>query len=464
MAESPHLIEYFLIMGFEELYIQEKIIKNFNQNMIIKLEEEEQKQKKRNPESQVFNEYKCRHLPTILSSIGSNFTVPISTDLLIKNVFPIPPSIYYTTIDNFIYEPYPLNVVFSNIQNKIVNIGYAYIFYENRIIFNRAKIYIPKAFVIISQYPFFNTFNKICQELLENQFRNKLLQIPIEIQLYNIINFIPAPVNEKLNITFFPSNELSEIARCKSDLDLINLNRQQIYNFNKLSGYRQSEINMSAIFCVLPIDVIIQTYIQLLIGKTIAVFCKNLEILNMTIYIFQQFLYPLAYDETVNCLSPIRYFCTEICQQNMVGFLCSYSEINNYNPFRELEEGEYKCLTESEENEDLDYYLFSCDFVLDLDKKILEYVDNNREMIDYEEYKEKTLKIFEFTKKMFFLHKDSEKNSDLESSLYTLITDLREISFKLTYLQKKEKDTIPDFLILIINLIVEYKMLFINLI
>ena len=26
MAESPNLIEYFLIMGFEELYIQEKII------------------------------------------------------------------------------------------------------------------------------------------------------------------------------------------------------------------------------------------------------------------------------------------------------------------------------------------------------------------------------------------------------------------------------------------------------
>ena len=30
MAISPNLIEYFLIMGYEESYIQEKIIKNFN--------------------------------------------------------------------------------------------------------------------------------------------------------------------------------------------------------------------------------------------------------------------------------------------------------------------------------------------------------------------------------------------------------------------------------------------------
>ena len=443
MAESPHLIEYFSIMGFEELYIQEKIIKIFSQEMFLKLEEEEQKIQNLNPGAKIFKEYKCRYLPTILSSIGSNFTEPIPIEILINNVFPIPPSVIYTTIDNNIFEPNPLNIVFSNIQNKVVNIGYAYIFYENRIIFNKGKIYIPKAFVIISQYPFFNTFNKICKELLEKEFKNKLLQIPIEIQLYNIINFIPAPVNENLNITFFPSNELSEITRCKSDLDLINLNRQQIYNLNQLSGYRQSEINISAIFSVLPVDVIIQTYIQLLTGKTIAVFSKNLDILTMTIYIFQQFLYPLNYNETVNCLSPIRYFCTEICEQTMVGFLCSYEEINNYNPFRELEEGEYKCLSESEENEDLDYNLFICDFILDLDKKCLKYVENNKDIENYDEYKEETLRILELTNKIL-THKDNEI-SDFESSLKNLITNLKEISFKLTYLQNKEKCAIPDF-------------------
>ena len=441
MAESPNLIEYFLIMGFEELYIQQKIIKNFNEKILLELDEEEQKNKKLNPETKIFKEYKCRHFPTILSSIGSNFSKTIPSELLIKKVFPVPPSIFYTTTDNFIYEPYSLNIVFTNIQNNIVNIGYAYLFYENRIIFNKAKIYIPKAFVIISQYPFFNTFSKFCQELLENQFKNKYLQIPIEIQLYNIINFTPSPISEKLNITFFPSYELSDIYKCESDLDFIHLNRQQIYNLTQLSGYRQSEIDISIIFCVLPVDIIIQAYLQLLIGRTIAFFSKNIEILNMTLYIFQQFFYPLSPDETVNCLSPTRYFCTEFYSQNIVGFLCNYEDINDFNPFKDQNEKKYKRLSEDEENEDLDFNLFSCDFALDLDKKYLEYVENNNELENYEEYKENTLKILEFTKRLLSPHKENE-NSYLECSLKKLINDLKEISFKLTY---KEKQKIPNF-------------------
>ena len=443
MAESPNLIEYFLIMGFEEIYIKEKIIKYFTEKILLDLDEEEQKNKKINPDRKIFKEYKCRHSPTILFSVGSNFSKPISNEMLIKSVFPIPPSVFYTTIDNFIYEPYSLNIVFTNIQNNIVNIGYAYIFYENRIIFNKAKIYIPKAFVIISQYPFFNTFNKICQELLEKQFKHKLVQIPIEIQLYNIVNFIPAPVNNKLSITFFPSNELSDISRCENDINFINLNRQQIYSLNQLSGYRQLDFDISVIFCVLPVDIIIETYLQLLTGRTIAFFSKNLEILNMTLFIFQQFFYPLSPDETVNCLSPTRYFCTEFYPQNIVGFLCSYEEIEDYNPFKEKEDSPFKRLSEDEENEDLDYNLFGCDFVLDLDKKHLEYVENNKEMENYEEYKENTLKILEFTKKML-IHKENE-NSYLECSLKNLISNLKEISFKLTYLQNKEKQKIPNF-------------------
>ena len=94
----------------------------------------------------------------------------------------------------------------------------------------------------------------------------------------------------------------------------------------------------------------------------------------MTIYLFLQFFYPLAHDETVNCLSPTRYFCTEFSSQNIVGFLCDYNEIDNYNPFKEVEGRQFNFLSEDEENEDLDFNLFGCDFVLDLDNKVLEYI------------------------------------------------------------------------------------------
>ena len=91
------------------------------------------------------------------------------------------------------------------------------------------NFYVPKAFLIISQYPFFNTFNKLCIELLEKQFKNKNIEIPIEIQLYNIINYIPAPVNDSYNIAFFPSNQLSEIVDFKSDEDFIHKKKRIIY-------------------------------------------------------------------------------------------------------------------------------------------------------------------------------------------------------------------------------------------
>jgi hypothetical protein len=130
MASSPHLIEYFLIMGYDESYIQEKIIKNFDSQTQIELELAEQKSKKLNPEIKILNEYKCRNLPTILFSLGSNFSEGLeSENELIKRVFPIPPSVLYTIIDNtFAYDPSANDVVFSNIQNTVVNIGYAHIF------------------------------------------------------------------------------------------------------------------------------------------------------------------------------------------------------------------------------------------------------------------------------------------------------------------------------------------------
>ena len=444
MAESPNLIEYFLIMGYEELYIQEKIFKSFNQKMLLELEEEKEKNKKSNPDSRIFKEFYCRHLPTILSSIGSNFSEPINSDLLIKNVFPLPPSIFYTINDNIPTSLSTLNIVFSNIQNNIVNIGYAYIFYENRYLLNKIKFYIPKAFVIISQYPFFNTFNQICQELLENQFKNKLLEIPIEIQLYNIVNFIPAPINENLRISFFPLNELSQIEKCDIESNFINLNRQQSYIFKQLSGYRDIELDITSIFKILPVEVIIQVFIQLLIGRNIAFFSKNIEILNITIFIFQQLLYPLNFDETVICLHPKIYFCSEYYNQNIVGFPCSFDEIENYNPFKKEEE-KSKFINEDEENEDLDYKLFGCDLILDLNnkdlnKRNLEYVDNNICMENYEEYKENTLKILELTKKILNSHKKRE-DSIFESSLNSLIKNLKEFIFKFNFKQDTIKTT-----------------------
>ena len=76
MSQCPTM-SCFLIMGYEESYIQEKIIKNFTIQTQAELELAEQKNKKLNPDSKILNEYKCRNLPSILFSLGSNFSEPL---------------------------------------------------------------------------------------------------------------------------------------------------------------------------------------------------------------------------------------------------------------------------------------------------------------------------------------------------------------------------------------------------
>ena len=435
MASSPHLMEYFLIMGYDESYIQEKIIKNFNQQTLLELESAEQKSKKLNPETKILNEYKCRNLPSILFSLGSNFSDPLQNeDQIIKDVFPVPPSVLYSIIDTFIYEPMSNDVVFSNIQNNVVNIGYAHIFYEGKNILEKLRIYIPKAFVIISQYPFFLTFKNICIELL-NQFKNKLLQIPIEIQLYNIINFIPAPVNFDISMTLFPQNELSEIvAKCLCDKQLIQLNRQKEYKLTQLSGYRDTEVDISVIFCILTSDIIIEIFVQLLAGHTIAIFSNNISLLNMTIFIFQEMFYPISNNESIKSLSPLKFFNSDMIQQNLVGFVCSYEELEMY------EKGETLCDDDEPPNEFSQ--MFVCDFILDLDKKKFEYLESdNSEMPNNSE---NVKKISEMVKKIINSH-NKDSGSNFERALRTLSNNLNEIAFKLTYGNKNQ--IIPDYFV-----------------
>ena len=437
MAKSKHLMEYFLILGYEESYIYEEIIKKIN----IKLESDEKDKEIKG--GNIVSEFRCRHLPTILSTINSNFSEPMAEEIhIIKNIFPIPPTIYYTSRSNITYEPNPINVIFTNIQNEVVNIYYSYIFYEKELAYNKSIIYIPKAFVILSQYPFFNTFKNICKELLYSQFKNNSLEIPIEIQLYNIVNFTPSPWDSKLNFTFFPSNDLDSIEKCESDKDLLNLGTQKIYNLNQLSGYRQSEIDFSVIFCVLPIELIVQIYLQIITSSTIAFFSKNIEILNATIYIFQQLLYPLSHEEIVHTLSPIRYFCTDLYIQNMVGFLCSYSDVNNYDPSRKLKKDEFKCLSQDEEMEEFDNNLFGCDYVVDLDKKRFVDVYNNTDMDNYEKYRNEKIDILNFIVNMFY-NDQSEENTELEISIMKLINSLKKINSKLKYSEKLDK--VPNY-------------------
>lgn len=442
MAESPRLLENFLIIGYEDTYLQEVIYKNI-QNIINqdpdKMEKYETKMRKGSDTKGVYREYKCRNLPTILGSISSNFDGSIfDCNQIIEEVFPVPPSIYYAYQESTPNDSY--NIVFTNIQNNVVNIGYGYSFFEIKSI-NKLKLYIPKAFVIISQYPLFNIFNQLCIQI-KKLFSLDQLEIPIEIQIYNIVNFTPAPINSSMKMTLIPSEELFIINRFKNSEEFINLNKQEKYFLEQLSGYRCSDINFSELFSVLSVETIIEVYLEFLSGKIIGFFSKHIEILNMTMYIFQQFFFPLSPNESVAGLSPLKFFCSENIDQYIVGFTCGYEDLENHNPFRELKPGEFRCMNEEDEKKDLDPLLFKCDYILDLDKKILK--EQDKYCCDTEMEKNKNnQKLNEYFKKV--IGGSINNNSSLDFSIAILHQKLKEISYKLTSYQHNNS-SLPKFI------------------
>jgi hypothetical protein len=115
---STHLIDYFLIIGYEEIYIEQKLLKLIQKNI------------NDNKSSSSSNKYKLNDYPTILSSVSSDFEDEImDEEEIIKYIFPEPPTILYSVVgDNFDVDIKPKNIIFSKIDDDINNIGYSYTF------------------------------------------------------------------------------------------------------------------------------------------------------------------------------------------------------------------------------------------------------------------------------------------------------------------------------------------------
>ena len=268
LSYSKNIIECFSIIGYEEKLLPDiisdyKISKNQN------------------------------YYPTIISSIISSedFGI-IDNDFIISQIFTKKPQfILKSKINNLSQEePSIKNIIYSFMidspdssdgEKKIFYTCYAYIFheiytYEN----NNSKseeYYIPKAFCIISQYSFFGFFKYICSNLYQLLLQNEKTtnnKLPLEIIIYNIVNFIPSPLNYNINYCLFKDILLSS------------------YNLPQLSGYPTLDFNIFEIFNILPVRLFIEIYIYTIIEQSILFFSSNLEILNMVMFIFYSLNYP----------------------------------------------------------------------------------------------------------------------------------------------------------------------------
>ena len=274
LGHSPNLIEYFGIIGFSENFIPELLssLKSTNTN----------------PQSQTKNI--SPYSPTVLSSLTSKDDYGIvDNDLIINQLYPENPKIFNWEPNQ--PEPEKSSVIYSfcfdsqDGQEKIFYTCFGYKFYElyknkkneeeeTEETENEEQYYLPKAFCIISQYSFFNAFYNICTNLYDILVNKKNI-IPFEILLYNIINYIPSPINNKLDLYLFPNE--------KEDLKI---------EINQLTGFPNVDFDLYEIFNLLPLNLVLEIYTITFIEEYMLFFSSNLELLNIIMYIMYMFNYP----------------------------------------------------------------------------------------------------------------------------------------------------------------------------
>ena len=271
LGYSENLIEYFSVIGYTENFIPELISTyKLRQNLTTNT----------NANNQISLKNKNPYPPTVLSSITSKIDYGIvDNELIITQLYPENPKLI--TYEANQPEPEKTNVIYSfcfdssDGKQKLFYTCFGYKFYElYKLPNSEEEYYIPKAFCIISQYPFFNTFYLICKNIY-NLIITKSNKIPFEILVYNIVNYIPSPINSNLDLYLFGND-----------------NESPKIELNQLNGYPNIDFDLYEIFNLLPLNLILEIYVLTFLEQSLLFFSSNLELLNTIMYIMYMFNYP----------------------------------------------------------------------------------------------------------------------------------------------------------------------------
>ena len=285
---SDNLIEFFAIFGYnEEMLANEKnIVENQDSFQLS------------------------------LISIVKSETLSDQIDFkgIIKQIYPETPKIIKIT--KSIKKPIESSVIFSSCfdtldgEKKVFHSCYALRLYEIYIK-NNIEYYIPKAFLIYSQYPYFTTFYNICSILLEFNERGS---IPIEMLIHIFVNHIPSPINN----------------------NIILLNFEPHIFIPKLTGYPYVDFNLGKIFNLISITEFIKIYILIFLEVDLLFFSPYLDKLNMSMFIFYILNYPLT---DTNYFWHIKSISKEDLDDGDDTVFSSFKGVNtNYNNTINLEE------------------------------------------------------------------------------------------------------------------------------
>ena len=237
---------------------------------------------------------------SIISGDISKYNI-INQKYLIERIFPNKVNII--NILNSTKKPEPSNIIFlssfySYKNEKIYYFCNSFRFYEKYKNKNNNEYYIPKTFVILSQFPFYTTFYKICLKIY-----NEKDNIPIE-SFFHYVENIPSPINNNLIIKGLKQDIFIPI----------------------LAGYPYIYLNLLKVFDLIPIKDFIKIYILVVQEIDLIFFYPNLENLYLIFYIFYILNYPLTES---NYLSYIKV--TSIDKIGDTIFLTIFGIIEDYN-------------------------------------------------------------------------------------------------------------------------------------
>ena len=305
---ASNLIDKFLVLGYDQKKLEKPIDYKEMENLNI------------------YNNYLkyfyLKERPTIINEICSNYKKESQeSDVILQIIYPNFPRIYFfgddNNLDNKEKEKFDLNedlnnksIIFSinpqdNEGNKKSFNGFGYTFYSKKEHRNKAGeidgiIHYPTTFVILSDFPFYFQFHKICKNVHE-QMMKKTEEMPIDIILYNAIKFCPSPINVNLYLSFgmkLQGNFKNKITRGDILNQLFPMRDEEKINsipyifLNQLSGYPLMDFNLSFLFSLLEPRMVILTFILTFLEYDIIFFSAEPEILNIVMYIFNNLNYP----------------------------------------------------------------------------------------------------------------------------------------------------------------------------
>ena len=372
---SPSLIDYFLLIGYDIISRKEIVTNVFkNQNQLNRTHTESfdrrpslsdlTKEKENNFPPFSFN---IESKPVVINSIGSDFTeATLDEEIIVNRLFPnksipiyfeevkdeqverkelpIQNNILYLKANNIFELDDAAKVKDDKLKNDVMFNVLGFLFWDPYITEGddkkKYKLYFPKVFAVISQYPYFQYYSFLCQNIL-NRIRNGNFQIPLEVQLYNIINYTPSPINSPLLVELLfnkdvfllkkeqPQNEEFEFKIKKNSDNNEYKNDKNIY-LNQLSGFPYLDINIASIFSFMTSDTLIIVYIFSFLEFKCLFFHPSLDILNNIMYIINTLLYPFNdISETGQIYSVSK---EEILDKNKIinnyitGVNCAYDE------------------------------------------------------------------------------------------------------------------------------------------